>query len=98
MVIFVCILQGKTKKLKENHKTKVTKIPITKIRKYAMIKALKSIDRDHEIAILICYKNEVSEWAVSPSLSEAILLAATNPQNDKRLFIDLRVQYMETTS
>ena len=29
------------------------------------------------------------------SLSEALILAATNPQYDKRLFIELRVQYME---
>ena len=32
------------------------------------------------------------------SLSEALILAATNPQYDKRLFIDLTVQYMKTTS
>ena len=32
------------------------------------------------------------------SLLEALILASTNPQYDKRLFIDLPVQYMETTS
>ena len=32
------------------------------------------------------------------SLSEALILAATNPQYVKRLFIELRVQYMKTTS
>ena len=31
-------------------------------------------------------------------LSEALILAATNPQYDIRLFIELRVQYMKTTS
>ena len=31
-------------------------------------------------------------------MSEALILAATNPQYDKRLFIDLRVHYMKTTS
>ena len=31
-------------------------------------------------------------------MSEALILAATNPQYDKRLFIDLPVQYMKTTS
>ena len=32
------------------------------------------------------------------SLSEALVLAATNPQYVKRLFIELQVQYMKTTS
>ena len=31
-------------------------------------------------------------------LSEALILASTNPQYDNRLFIELRVQYMKTTS
>ena len=32
------------------------------------------------------------------SFSEALILASTNPQYDNRLFIDLPVQYMKTTS
>ena len=32
------------------------------------------------------------------SLLEALILSSTNPQYDKRLFIDLPVQYMKTTS
>ena len=32
------------------------------------------------------------------SFSEALILASTNPQYDKRLFIELRVQQMKTTS
>ena len=32
------------------------------------------------------------------SFSEALILASTNPQYDKRLFIDLSVQYMKTAS
>ena len=32
------------------------------------------------------------------SLSEALILASINPQYDKRLFIDLPVQYIKTTS
>ena len=32
------------------------------------------------------------------SLSEAFILTSTNPQYDERLFIDLPVQYMKTTS
>ena len=31
------------------------------------------------------------------SFSEALILASTNQQYDKRLFIDLPVQYMQTT-
>ena len=31
------------------------------------------------------------------SLSEALILALTNPQHDKRLFIELPVQYKKTT-
>ena len=41
------------------------------------------------------------EWTVAhtgKSLSEALILGSTNPQYDKRLFIDLPVQYMKTTS
>ena len=32
------------------------------------------------------------------SLSEALILGSTNPKYVKRLFIDLPVQYMKTTS
>ena len=32
------------------------------------------------------------------SFSEPLILASTNPQYDKRLFIELPVQYMKTTS
>ena len=32
------------------------------------------------------------------SFWEALILASTNPHNDKRLFIDLPIQYMKTTS
>ena len=31
------------------------------------------------------------------SLSDAFILTSTNPQYEKRLFIDLPVQYMKTT-
>ena len=39
-----------------------------------------------------------TENITGKSLSEALILAATNPQYDKRLFTELRVQYMKTTS
>ena len=32
------------------------------------------------------------------SFSEALILASTNPQYDKRLFIELQVQYMKIAS
>ena len=37
-------------------------------------------------------------WNTSKSLSEAFILTSTNPQYDKRLFVNLPVQYMRTTS
>ena len=37
-------------------------------------------------------------FCTGKSLSEAFILTPTNPQYDKRLFIDLPVQYMKTTS
>ena len=43
-------------------------------------------------------KVRTSEEDTGKYLSEALILALTNPQYDKRLFIELRVQYMKTTS
>ena len=37
----------------------------------------------------------VTDVFTGKSFSEALILASTNPQYDKRLFIDLRVQYMK---
>ena len=48
--------------------------------------------------------NTSSHWIVAvevqvhKSLSETFILTSTNPQYDNRLFIDLPVQYMKTTS
>ena len=35
---------------------------------------------------------------ICKSLSEALILGSNNPKYDKRLFIDLQVPYMKTTS
>ena len=35
---------------------------------------------------------------IGKSFAEALILALANPKHDKRLFIELRVQYMKTTS
>ena len=43
-------------------------------------------------------KTKVPAYLTGKSLSEAFILTSTNPQYDKRLFIDLLVQYMKTTS
>ena len=40
----------------------------------------------------------MQETSTGKSMSEALILEATNPQYDKRLLIDLPVQYMKTTS
>ena len=37
-------------------------------------------------------------YITGKSLLESLILASTNPQYEKRLFIDLPVQYMKTTS
>ena len=37
-------------------------------------------------------------FATGKSLSEALFFASTNPQYDKRLFIELQVQYMKIPS
>ena len=36
-------------------------------------------------------------FSTGKSLSEALILALTNPHYDKRLFIDIPVQYKKTT-
>ena len=43
------------------------------------------------------YKNS-QNYITSKSFSEALILASNNPQYDKRLFTDLPLQYMKTTS
>ena len=37
-------------------------------------------------------------FCTGKSLSKPLILASTNPQYDKRLFIDLPLQYMKTTT
>ena len=37
-------------------------------------------------------------YSTGKSLSEALIFALTNPQNDDRLFIELQVQYMKIRS
>ena len=44
--------------------------------------------------VLVKYKKSYT----GKSFSEAHILASTNPQYEKRLFIELRVQYMKITS
>ena len=46
----------------------------------------------------LCHKIILYYVCRSKSLSESFILAATNPQYDIRLLIELHVQYMKTTS
>ena len=39
-----------------------------------------------------------NDFVTGKSFSEALILASTNPQYDERLFINLQVQYIKTTS
>ena len=43
-------------------------------------------------------RNELYFFDWSKSLSEALIFATTNPQDDDRLFIELQVQYMKIPS
>ena len=43
-------------------------------------------------------KYEKYKRGTGKSLSKALVLAATNPQYDKRLFTELQVKYMKITS
>ena len=40
----------------------------------------------------------VNQLCTGNFFSEVLILASTSPQYDKRLFIELQVQYMKTTS
>ena len=40
----------------------------------------------------------LKEFGTGKSLSEALIFASINPQYDNRLFMELPVQYMNTTS
>ena len=41
---------------------------------------------------------QISKLVKGKSFSEALIIASTNPQYDKRLLIELRVQYMKIAS
>ena len=49
-----------------------------------------------ENGVIICQLNGCQN--TGKSFLEALFLASTNPQYDKRLFIDLPVEYIKTTS
>ena len=60
-------------------------------------------DIDPDALEAVTLNNQANDINSSPnstgkSLSEALILASTNPQYDNRLFIELRVQYKKTTS
>ena len=50
------------------------------------------------IIVIILLGARLGRSNTGKSLSEAFVLTSTNPQYDRRLFIDLPVQYMKTTS
>ena len=45
---------------------------------------------------MVCAR--ILDLCTGKSFSEALILVSTNPQYDKRLFIELRVQYMKIPS
>ena len=48
--------------------------------------------------VKVHFWSEVKIRSTGKSFSEALIVASTSPQYDKRLFIDLLVQHMKTTS
>ena len=57
----------------------------------------KSVKTGNGNFSILCHSYRTNR-VTGKSLSEALILRSTNPQYDKRLFIDLPVQYMKTTS
>ena len=54
-------------------------------------------EKPNEVVLGIVHEKSLTQLT-GKSFSEARILASTNPQYDNRLFIDLPVQYMKTTS
>ena len=57
---------------------------------------IRASEKDLPVHTYLYYK--IYDISTAKSFSEAPILASTNPQYDKTLFIDLPVQYMKTTS
>jgi hypothetical protein len=56
-------------------------------------------DHSQNLEVNVDVNEEYQEYEdTGKFLSEALILGSTNPQYDKRLFNDLPVQYMKTTS
>ena len=51
-----------------------------------------------QLALCLFSTGPKKDSVTGKSFSEALILVSTNPQYDIRLFIELRVQYMKTTS
>ena len=54
--------------------------------------------RASDIDLPVLKSNQKILKGTGKSFSEALILGSTNPQYDRRLFIDLRVQYMKIPS
>ena len=76
--------------------TVVKPVRKTSIRDWISEKDLKSSLKWPEI--LLTDYHDLYYNRTGKSFSEALILASTNPQYDKKLSIDLPVQYMKTTS
>ena len=79
--------------LKIKHQSSITDFSVA-------ICLLSFISFQRKIAILsfLSLQRQVAilNLLTGKSLSEELILASTNPQYDKRLFIELQVQYMKT--
>ena len=66
--------------------------------KYGKNQVRPGIYKKNEVAIIYQLILNMLYTCTGKSMSEARILASTNPQYDNRLFIELQVQYMKTTN
>ena len=66
---------------------------------HIFLKHQQVTNSDTEVAFISNILRKTTEvTGTGKSLLEALILAATNPHYDKRLFIDLPIQYIKTIS
>ena len=68
------------------------------VSKHSEMKRFKKINMGNFFQNISNISNIKNLAITDKSLSEALILASSNPQYDKRLFIELQVQYMKITS
>ena len=65
---------------------------------HARVKIMPELQISKPPSLYYILQSQCSKSSTGKSFSEALFLASTNPQYDKRLFIELKVQYMKIAS